>query len=248
MPLAPTNLQRLIAALLVGLLGSCGQDDDDYDVAVSWLINGLAPDSELCDRYQVESVRLTLLDRDRNRTVESSCSDRVILSDSFEYGGFITNRDFEYELLYRYRVDMLDGNGDVVAGYEGSFEAFYDNVTPVELPTLELFEPIGEDATLNGSFDVAPGPNAESCAAAGIDAVEVWLASAADTRFEDPYVVLSAPCEAGELSSGEPLLALGDYQAKYVAVDEELRVIAESEEFSVLVDGALDITLPAVRF
>jgi hypothetical protein len=227
---------------------SAGCSEDGYAVAASWLINGLPPDEASCTLQGVQSVRLTVSSNGREQSLEADCAERIFLSDGFDYGGFITNESFDYDRNYTYQVDMLDARGEVIAGYNGSFRAEYGDFTPVELPPLELFQPIGDVAALVGSFAVGAGPLSETCALAGIDAVELWMASATDLDFVDPVIVHAADCEAGEVGSDEAALAYGDYQVKYVAVDKELNVLQESEPFALLVDGEALFTLDRVTF
>jgi hypothetical protein len=196
----------------------------------------------------VARVRFTVRGGDREKSLEADCNERIFLSDGFDYGGFITNESFDYGRKYTYQVDMLDTRGEVIAGYSGSFRAEYGDFTPVELPPLELFQPTGDMAALVGSFEVGDGPLSETCAQAGIDAVELWVASATDVKFVDPVVIHTADCETGEVGSDEAALAYGDYQVKYVAVDARLNVLQESEEFALLVDGEALFTLDPVTF
>jgi hypothetical protein len=244
---APYPLRERLRALPLLLLAACGSERDDYAVAPSWLINGMAPDEALCATYGVESVRLTIEGSQKDRTLEAACSDRIVLSDGFEYGGFVTTESFDYDKPYRYQVDMLDAQGESIAGYSGSFQAQFGDLTPVELLPLELFWPQGDQASLAGSFTLDGQNLAKDCESAGIAHVEIWVASVTDPELVDAQPVLSSACSAGKLESDGPVLAIGDYQAKYVALDAEDRVVTESEVFSVFVDEPLEVTLPPVR-
>jgi hypothetical protein len=231
---------QLLAISLCLVVSACS--DDEYAVAVSWLINGLPPDDTACEENGVESVRLTIVGHERDRTLEADCSSTIFLSDGFDYGGFITTESFKYDRVYNYKVDMLDANGNVVVGYDGQFEALLGDFTPVELLTLELFDPFGDLGAVMGSFTLGEGDLAENCALAGIDTVELWVASATDPDFVDAEILHAADCSAGEIGGLEPVLAFGDYNIKYVALQGS-RVQRESESFAVLVDGPFDFTL-----
>jgi hypothetical protein len=229
-------------------MAACSSSDDDYAVTASWLINGLAPDEALCATYEVESVRLTIEGKDGGRSLTADCTERVVLSDGFDYGGFTTTQSFEFGKSYRYQIDMLDDAGNSVAGYEGSFEAQADNLTPVELPPLELFWPHGDQATLFGRYSLEGDDDlAQACESAEIERVEIWVASVTDVDLVDAQPVLSSACSEGELGSDEPVLAIGDYQLLYVALDAEDRVVTQSESFPATVDGPVEVTLPDVR-
>jgi hypothetical protein len=134
--------------------------------------------------------------------------------------------------------------GGVPVRYEGSFQAHVGDFVPVELPPLELFSPLGDQASLKGRYLVGSGDVAQGCQDAGIATVEVWIASATDTQLTDALPVLSADCAQGELDSKTPALARGDYQAEYVGLDAAGEVVSRSDVYSVRVEGPSDVELP----
>jgi hypothetical protein len=244
-PLRPRFLALLLTALGTSAgLGGCGSGSNDYAVVVSYVVNGLAPTPEECAAQGIKSVRLTVESGSRRRSVENACGETsIFLSDGYEYGGFLTTDWFEYGALYRYNLDMLGVNGDVLIPGSGTFTAYYDDITPVELPTLDFFAPRtpgGEIATVTGSFTVGSGPDlTQACAAAGINRVELWVYSVLDELGEYYDRALYAPCDTGVLDSGTPLLNPGDYWVSYVAMnyvsETNYTVIEESDPISVQV-------------
>lgn len=247
------------AALLLALANVTGCGDDLYPVTVTWVVNGLAPTAEACERYGIERIVLTVRDGAQDRTIEGDCEASVFLSDGYEYGGFVTTDSFDYDVVYPYQVEMVGPSGSAIIQLKGTFSALRGDVTPVELPSLDLLAPLGEDglgtdavATITGTFSVGSGNQAEACENAGIERVELWVYSVLDFDFESPARVLFAPCEEGVLDSGDPLLDYGDYQVTYVALTavsgDDFEVVEESEAISVYVDQAGVLDLPAVKF
>ncbi len=231
-------------------LSGCG--DDLYPVVVSWAVNGLAPTAEVCERYDIDRVVLTVHDGARDRTMEADCASSLFLSDGYEYGGFVTTDSFEYDVTYVVQIDMLASDGTAIISHKTSFNTGSYDVTPVELNTLDFLSPFGNIAAVTGAFSVGSGDQAQACADAGINRVELWVYSVLDFDLEAPAAVLYADCESGVLDSGPPLLDFGDYQVTYVALDyqseEELTVIEESEPIPVYVDAEGVVDLPSVRF
>ncbi|MFT3927996.1 MAG: hypothetical protein QM778_36045 [Myxococcales bacterium] len=228
---------------------------DDYAVVVSWAVNGFAPSADDCDFYGIQSVRLTVQDGARKRTIEGDCGRTLTLSDGYPYGGYVSTEWFVYGSVYSYQLDMIGTHGESLINAEGTFVADYGDVTPVELPTLDFFAPRapgGEIATVTGSFSVGTGELAQDCAAAGINRVELWVYSVLDFDFEYPDRALFTTCDTGALDSGTPLLNAGDYQVTYVALnytsETNYTVVQESDPIPVLVEQAGAVQLPAVSF
>jgi hypothetical protein len=244
----PRSLARGLASTTacLALLSAVGCGEDQYALVPSWAVNGLAPSQETCDLYGIETVRLTIKDGAQTRTIDGACARALFLSDGFEYGGFITTKSFDYDIVYPYWVDMLDRDGKQIIGFNGSVSADYGDVTPVELPTLELFSPRGNVATVTGSYSFDTGDLAQACDAAGIETVELWVYSVLDYDLETPDRTLPG----GACASGQPgpaMLDIGDYQIYYVALDANLNVVTSSEGQSVYVDGTSTVSLePAV--
>jgi hypothetical protein len=251
-------LPRLLLGACSGLtLVGCGSGEDDYAVVVSYVVNGLAPTPEECAFQGIKSVRLTVESGATRRSVESACGESaVFLDDGFEYGGFLTTEWFEFGALYRYQLDMIGVNGEVLIPGSGTFSADYVNFTPVQLPTLDFFAPRapgGEIATVTGSFTVGSGGDlAQTCAAAGINRVELWVYSVLDGQGEYYDRALYAPCEEGTLDSGTPLLNPGDYFVSYVGLnyvsETNYTVVEESEPVPVTVLQAGNVALDPYAF
>jgi hypothetical protein len=244
---------RALGLALGTLLGGCA-DDDRYALVTSWAVNAQAPSAEVCAREGVAQVRLTLQDGARMRTIESDCTRSLELRDGYRYGGFVTTRALAFDVTYRYRVELLRRDGSAVLDHTGSVFAHRGDVTPVELPTVEVFDPLGDAAPVVGSFSVGAGDPAELCAKASVNRVELWVYSALeDTTSPDtpPVHALYGDCASGELVSNGPLLALGDYQITYVALDYQSEahysVVDESAAIPVSVDAPRTVTLPKVE-
>ncbi len=251
--------RSLLVPMLCASLGltACGAGDNDYAVIVSYVVNGLAPTSEECALQGIKLVRLSIDSGTRTRTLESECGESsIFLDDGYEYGGFRTNQWFEYGVLYRYELEMIGVNGEVLIPGSGTFVADYGNVTPVILPTLDFFAPRtpgGEIATVTGAFSVGETPDlAQACADAGINRVELWVYSVFDEAGEYYDRVLYTPCDAGTLDSGTPLLNRGDYWISYVALnytsEAQFVVVEESEAIPVQVLEPGNVALPPHQF
>lgn len=244
----------LFAALSLNLVGC--NDSQDYAVTVSWAVNGLAPTQAECDFHGIKSVRLTIPDGARNRTIEGDCARSLFLTDGYQYGGFVSTKFFEYGSVYTYNLDMIGTNGEIITQASGTFIAHYSDETPVELPTLDYFAPLalgGEIATVTGSYAIAGNADlAQACATAGINRVELWVYSVLDFNYEYPVRALYAPCEAGTLDSGTPLLNPGDYYVSYVALnyvsEDSFTVVDESDLLSVYVEQPGSVQLDPWTF
>jgi len=254
-----TRALPLLASALCASMGlaGCGSGHDDYAVIVSYVVNGLAPTADECAIQGIKSVRLTIDSGSRTRTIESACGESTIfLDDGYEYGGFRTTPWFEYGVLYRYELEMLGANGEVLIPGSGTFVADYLDVTPVTLPTLDFFAPRtpgGEIATVTGSFSVGTNPDlAQACADAGINRVELWVYSVFDEQGEYYDRALYTSCDAGTLNSGTPLLNPGDYWISYVALnytsETQFVVVEESEAVSVQVLQPGNVDLAPYQF
>jgi hypothetical protein len=231
----------------------CGDDDDRYAVVTSWAVNALAPTHAVCEREDIVRVRLTIMDGARERTIETACTRSHELRDGYRYGGFVTTRVFDFDVTYPFEVALLDARGKAVESQRGSIAAQRGDVTPLELPTLERFSPLGDAAAVIGPFRVGGDDPARRCEQAGVNRVEMWLYSA----FEDltktppqPVRALHTDCALGRFDSRTPLLAVGDYQVVYAALDlrstDDYRVVKRSDPISVTVERAGTLTLPEI--
>lgn len=225
---APTLLLLAFTLALGGCRFGIG---NDYAVTVTWLINGTAPTPELCRAQGVDQIRFTVLGPGKERALYADCEEQVLLeSDGFYYGGFVSTRSFEYDVRYRYRVEMIDRQGKVVqnAGYVDSFEVSWGDELPWVLIPLELFSPEGTLAGLSGEWTLdRQKATAAACAELGATTIAIDVASSTDLDFVDSYEIASADCAAGGVVSDGPVLAEGEYLVRYVALDEDDEVVDE---------------------
>jgi hypothetical protein len=243
---------HLLSAVVAASCAGCA-DDDKYALAVPWAVNAIAPSAAVCQREGIDHVRLTIVDGARMRTIDSDCSRSIELSDGYRYGGFVTTKSLDYGVTYPYRVELLDAHGKAIVHDEGSVEARRGDVTPVELPTVQVFDPLGSDAIVKGSYSVGRGDAADLCARAGVNRVEMWVYSALDdvtSPDTEPVRALYGECASEKFDSGTPLLSLGDYQITYAALDYQsdghYSVVKESDPIPVTVAKQGTVTLPKV--
>ncbi|HEX6241417.1 MAG TPA: hypothetical protein VFZ61_11005 [Polyangiales bacterium] len=239
----------LLLALLAATTATGCSVDNDYAVTVTWLINGTAPSDSLCRDQGVESVRFTVLGPGDRRTIEAPCTDRLTLDDGYAYGAFDSTPSFEYGVRYNYRVEMLDRAGRPLpeVSYEDQFTVYAEDYTPFVLAPLELFSPLGSMAALTAAWGIegrAASPN--DCDRLGATTVAIDVASSTDFDFEQSVEVARADCADGLLETVEGVLAEGEYNVRYVALDadddlvQEVRL--EDEYYAVDRPGTLDLT------
>jgi hypothetical protein len=223
----------------------------DYSVVVSWLLNGDVPSEDRCTELGVDTVRLTMDGPGKPVEIEGDCAETLVLSDGLDYGAFVTTVSFDYGVGYDYSVDLLDARGEVAYGYDGYVDAYYGDLNPFELPTIDVFKPRGGLAKFTAAWVFqggGPSTLADDCKAAGISAVVLWIASAAAPSFSEAVVLDEAPCEDGVLSSTEPVLASGEFLVKYAALDDRGAPAEEGEPFSVGVHEARTVDFPRQSF
>jgi len=225
---APPLLLLVFTLALAGCRFGIG---NDYAVTVTWLINGTAPSAELCRAQGVDRIRFTVHGPGKERALYADCEEQVLLeSDGYYYGGFVSTRSFEYDTRYRYSVEMLDRQGNVVqnSGYSDTFEVSWGDELPWVLIPLELFSPEGTLAGVKGqwTFDRNKA-DAAACAELGATTIAIDVASATDLDFEDSYEIVRADCATGSVTSDGPVLAEGEYLVRYVALNEEDDVVDE---------------------
>lgn len=241
----------LLALLLLGLFVSAGCRFDvgsDYRVTVTWLINGTAPSRRLCEENGVDRVRFTVLSPGKQRTLEGDCDEQVILdSDGLYYGGFISTSSFDYDVRYRYRVEMVDVNGRPLEdlGYTNTFVVRYGDEEPWVLDPLELFSPTGRLAAVSGEWTIERRKaNATDCERLGAKSVAIDFASSTDRYFDDPVEIVRADCSTGIVISDGAVLGEGEYNVRYVALDAENEIVQDviaDELYVVDKKGTLDI-------
>jgi hypothetical protein len=207
----------------------CGVGSD-YAVTVTWLINGTAPSSSLCSAQGIDRVRFTVLGPGKERSLYADCDAQVLLDDGYYYGGFVSTESFEYDVRYRYRVEMLDEHGDVVqdAGYSDTFEASYGDYLPWVLTPLELFSPTGRVAGVSGTWTIeGRKANPTDCERLGAVSIAIDFASSTDSYFEGALEIVRADCATGSVISDGAVVSEGEYNVRYVALDENNEVISE---------------------
>jgi hypothetical protein len=242
------RLRLFLGLVLLGGLSVSGCSlDDDYAVTVTWLINGTAPSAALCDDQGVDRVRFTVLGPGPERVIEASCSEQLVLDDGYPYGAVNSTASFDYDTEYSYRIEMIDGRGRLVQGafYESTFYVEYGAPEPWVLPPLELFSPGGTMAALTAAWTIERrDANPADCERLGATRVAIDVASSTDYDFDDPVEVASGDCAEGLIDTVEGVLAEGEYNVRYVALDADDNVVADlylDEYYLVDRPGTLDL-------
>jgi hypothetical protein len=234
-------------ATVVGASG-CGFDPDhDYAVTSTWLLNGATPDATRCNELGISLFRLTTNGPGPAQTLDAAC-DEVIRIEGASYGGFETARSFDYGVTYDYSVDALDANGKVIYRYESYITAYYGDLLPVDLDTVDVFEPVGKTASFSAQWVFSEGDLAADCESNQIDKVAIWVASATDPDLFDYAVLAEADCATGLIQSEGKVLARGDYYFQYVALDARGAIAERGEPLAASVDGPGDLALPRHQF
>jgi hypothetical protein len=236
----------LALSLLFG--ASCGFNvGRDYPVTVTWLINGVAPSQALCDAQGIDRIRFTVLGPGKARSLFAGCAEQVLLDDGYYYGGFVSTYSFDYETRYNYRVEMIDKNGAVVqnAMYADGFQVQYGDDLPWVLTPLELFSPEGDVAGVSGTWTIAGRKaNPADCQTLGATSVAIDFASSTDNPFDDAFEIVRADCQTGHVISDGAVLSEGEYNVRYVALDQNDKVIQDvvaDQLYVVDKPGTLDV-------
>jgi hypothetical protein len=239
MPIMRSQLLWLVVSALLLGFGSTGCGvGNDYSVTVTWLINGTAPNRSLCAAQGVDRIRFTVLGPGEERSLYAECEQQVLLpDDGLYYGGFVSTDSFEFDVTYDYRVEMLDARGlplpDV--GYTDSFRVSYldSDYLPWVLTPLELFAPAASSpstglAGVSGTWTLdGRKANPADCDRLGAVSVAIDFASSTDPEFEDSVEILRADCSAGSVISDGTAVLGGEYNVRYVALDENGDVVSE---------------------
>jgi len=239
----------LSLAILLASLSGCTQDGD-YQVAVSWLINGTTPTPDLCAEQRVDRARFEVRSAGgkRVKTVESRCADTIFLNDDNEYGGFLSTVSFDWDTQYYFTLTLVDAVGAPISvPWEGQFRVG-DDTDIKDLPYLDFVEPKGTAAGLTGQWSVRTGDLAteESCRAADIGTVRIFATSALDEGLLDAKQVAEVPCASGSFVSQGKILARGFYVfffEAYSRVSPDVLVHAGRASAPFLVDGSKDVAL-----
>jgi len=245
---------RLALALAVALLSGCTFGSDrDYQLVVTWLLNGFVPDAELCQELGIATARLEVRSGDgrRVRTLDASCERTVENSLGQLFGGFVTSRSFAWDVDYTYTLSLLDANGAVrsTPPAQGSFYEGFNAADVHELGFLDYVAPQGQAAAFHGEWSVKNLDPATECAAQRIAKVRVVAVSPFNEQFEGAALVGEASCADGKIgSNGAKVLARGDYVFRYEAYSDANALVEAGRGIPVLVDGTQDVILPRELF
>ncbi len=246
--LLPGALASWACVASVGL-GGCGfNPEHDYGVTATWLLNASTPDKARCDELGIAQFRLTMDGSGPAKKLAANCTE-LLTFDGVSYGGFETSESFDYGVDYAYTVDALDDKGKPVYRYESSIIAYYGDYAPVDLNTVDVFEPLGKTAAFSAQWLYSDGDLAADCARNQVSKVVIWVTSATDPDFFDFATLAEADCASGLIESDGKVLASGDYFFQYVALSDKKDAIAEmSKPIRQTVDGSGDVTLPRHQF
>jgi hypothetical protein len=243
------TLGSFLCCAALPVLAGC--DNDDYQVAVSWTLNGKLPTPALCSELGIARGRFEVRTASgkKLRTLESDCEKTVVLSNGYEYGGFLTTRTFQWDRDYEYTLTLVDAAGNPVSspGEDAFYVDSYDGADIYELGFLDYLNHQGTAAALSGEWSVGSGPDiAAACTSFKIAKVRILVASTLDTDMVDTQVAAEANCSDGKFVSPGKVLATGDYLFKYVAVSDIGAVVEEGTPFAATTD--FDIVLPRQMF
>jgi hypothetical protein len=244
----------LALTLAASLLSGCSFGTDrDYQVVVSWLLNGFVPDAELCQELGIATARLEVRSGNgtRVKTLEAPCDGAIENSKGDTYGGFITTRAFAWDVDYSYSLVLLDASGNVrsTPPSQGRFYVDFGDAEYAELGYLDFVDPVGQAAALHGEWSVRNGPPATECGLVDIARVRIVAVSRLNTEFEAPVLVAEAPCVDGQIdSNGAKVLARGDYLFRYEAISSRGSLVQTGAAIQFEVDGSRDVTLPRELF
>jgi hypothetical protein len=243
----------LALALALSLASGCSFGTDrDYQVVVSWLLNGFVPDAALCDELGIRTARLEVRSGNgtRVKTLEAPCDGTIVNSEGDEFGGFITTRAFAWDVNYSYTLTLLDASGNVRSTPPASdvFYVGFDEAEYYELGYLDFVDPKGQAAALHAEWTVRNMDAATGCVGADVAKVRVVAVSRLNTEFEFPILVAEAPCTDGRIDSVGKILARGDYLFRYEAFSGAGSLVQAGAAIPVYVDGNADVTLPRALF
>ncbi|HEX5657677.1 MAG TPA: hypothetical protein VFX59_10805 [Polyangiales bacterium] len=241
-------------ALCLSSLAGCSTDGD-YQVAVSWIINGTTPSAEMCQEHGIARARFEVRSQggSRMKTVEGDCAELITLSTDVDVAGFYTSDAFEWDTRYNYTLTLVDAAGTPVSlPASASFQVGYGQADVFELNYLDYVAPVGRSASLTGEWQFANGSQASvatDCAAAGISRVRILATSALDYEtLADSVTVAEADCSAGRFVSNGPVLATGDYLFFYQALRADGTVATTSDTQAQFADFNSSIVLMRSSF
>jgi hypothetical protein len=243
-----------LASCLLSLSG-CG-NPGDYQVAVSWVINGTTPSVDMCQEHGIARARFEVRSEGgrRKKILEADCADTIMLSDGYDYGGFYTSDSFDWDTRYDYTLTLVDAAGKPVSvPASDSFQLGWDDQADVfELNFLDYVNPVGRSASLTGEWQFANGSAATvaaDCTAANIARVRIMATSSLDSdTLADAVPVAEADCSAGRFVSNGPVLATGDYLFFYQALRADGTVATTSDTQGEFADFDQSIVLMRASF
>jgi hypothetical protein len=241
-------------ALCLSSLSGCS-NNGDYQVAVSWLINGSTPNAAMCQEHGIARARFEVRSQGGStmKTVEGNCADLITLSDDYDYGGFYTNDSFEWDARYNYTLTLIDaaGNGISVPA-SSSFQVGWNQADIFELNYLDYVDPVGRSASLTGEWQFANGSQATvaaDCTNAGIARVRIMATSSLDYEsLADAAPVAESACSDGRFVSNGPALSTGDFLFFYQALRADGTVATTSDTQAFPVDFNSSIVLMRASF
>lgn len=242
-------------ALCLSSLTAC-DNTGDYQVAVSWLINGTTPNEAMCQEHGIARARFEVRSESGSRVkkVEGNCADAITLSNGFEYGGFYTSASFDWDTRYDYTLTLVDAAGNPVSiAASSSFLLGWAEADVYELSYLDYVNPLGRAASLTGEWQFANGSAstvAADCAAQRVSKVRILATSALDDAQNpsDVVTVAEADCSAGRFDSNGPILATGDYFFYLQAISDAGAVVTTTTAQEQFVDFNTSIVLMRASF
>jgi len=251
---------RALVSLLVACFATWGSTgctlgpSGDYQVAVSWLINGTTPTADLCAEQRIARFRFEVRTGGGRvlKTHEADCASTTRLGDGFEYGGYLSSAFFEWETEYFYTLTPVDASGNALSdSAESSFSLYYGEGDIYDLVPLDFLQPVGSVASLAGEWSI--GSNlvddlVSACARRGIKTVRMMASSGLDKELLDAVQLGEAPCGDGKFASGTNVLARGSYNFFYEAVSTGDSTVAISEATQILVADAKPVVVPRAIF
>ncbi|HEY6877015.1 MAG TPA: hypothetical protein VI299_03310 [Polyangiales bacterium] len=242
-------------ALCLSSLTACS-NTGDYQVAVTWLINGTTPNQAMCQEHGIARARFEVRSEGGRsvKTIEGDCAATITLSDGSEYGGFYTNTSFDWDTRYDYTLTLVDAAGAAVSiPASASFGVDWGDRDLYELSYLDYVNPLGKSASLTGEWQFANGTAssvAADCAAQRVSKVRILATSALDDAQNpaDVVPVAEADCSAGRFESNGPLLATGNYFFYFQAVSDAGAVVTTTAAQEQFVDFNTKVVLMRASF
>jgi hypothetical protein len=240
----------------LSLLSACSNNGDDYQVVVSWLINGTTPNQDMCQEHGIARARFEVRSQSGSavKTIEGNCADTITLSTGDEYGGFYTNNSFDWDVRYNYTLTLVDAAGNAVSQpASSSFQVAFDDADIYELDYLDYVNPIGKSASLTGEWQFSNGTAssvAADCAAQRVTKVRILATSALDDPDHpgDAVTVAEADCTAGSFISNGSILATGDYFFYFQAISDTGSIVTTTKAEEQFVDFNTRIVLMRASF